>query len=139
MRKDHLEKIMAIHSSALACRIPWAEEPRGLQSMRACSVTSLYLTLHTCRLQPARFLCPWCSPGKNTGVDCHDLLQGIFPIQGSNPGLLCPLCSRQILYHQATRGNLGYSLWTHKQLDMTEPPHFDFSYVRKMSCNIIIQ
>ena len=28
------------------------------------------------------------SPGKNTGVDCHALLQGIFPTQGSNPGLL---------------------------------------------------
>ena len=28
------------------------------------------------------------SPGKNTGVGCHSLLQGIFPIQGSNPGLL---------------------------------------------------
>ena len=35
------------------------------------------------------------SPGKNTGVGCHLLLQGIFPTQGSNPGLLhC----RQILY-----------------------------------------
>ena len=28
------------------------------------------------------------SPGKNTGVGCHTLLQGIFPTQGSNPGLL---------------------------------------------------
>ena len=28
------------------------------------------------------------SPGKNTGVDCHTLLQGIFPTQGSNPCLL---------------------------------------------------
>ena len=36
------------------------------------------------------------SPGKNTGVGCHALLQGIFPTQGSNPGL--PHC-RQILYH----------------------------------------
>ena len=35
------------------------------------------------------------SPGKNTGVSCHTLLQGIFPTQGSNPGL--PHC-RQILY-----------------------------------------
>ena len=34
-------------------------------------------------------------PGKNTGVGCYALLQGIFPTQGSNPGLLhC----RQILY-----------------------------------------
>ena len=28
--------------------------------------------------QPARLLCPWDSPGKNTGVDCHVILQGIF-------------------------------------------------------------
>ena len=40
------------------------------------------------------------SPGKNTGVGCHVLLQGIFSTQGLNPGLLhC----RQILYHWATR------------------------------------
>ena len=33
-------------------------------------------------------LCPWASPGKNTGVDCHALLQGIFPTQRSNLHLL---------------------------------------------------
>ena len=33
--------------------------------------------------------CPWDSPGKNTGVGCHALLQGIFLTQGSNPHLLC--------------------------------------------------
>ena len=38
--------------------------------------------------EPASLLCPWDSPSKNTGVGCHALLQGIFPIQGSNPGLL---------------------------------------------------
>ena len=37
---------------------------------------------------PARLLCPWDSPGKNTGVGCHFLLQRIFPTQGSNPCLL---------------------------------------------------
>ena len=43
-----------------------------------------------------RLLCPWNSPGKNTGMDCHSLLQGIFRTQESNPDLLhC----RQILYH----------------------------------------
>ena len=31
---------------------------------------------------------PWNSPGQNTGVGRHSLFQGIFPIQGSNPGLL---------------------------------------------------
>ena len=39
------------------------------------------------RLQPARFLCPWNSPGQNTGVGSHSLFQGIFQIQGLNPGL----------------------------------------------------
>jgi len=37
---------------------------------------------------PASFLCPWDSPGKNTGVGCHALLQGIFLTQGLNLGLL---------------------------------------------------
>ena len=51
---------------------------------------------------------PWDSPGKNTGVDCHSLLQRIFPTQGLNPGLLhC----RQILYHLS----YGEVLNTHKQ------------------------
>ena len=39
----------------------------------------------------ARLLCPWDSPGKNTRVGCHALLQRIFPTQGSNPSLLCLL------------------------------------------------
>ena len=34
---------------------------------------------------------PWDSPGQNTGVGCHALLQGIFPTQGSNSCLLCVL------------------------------------------------
>ena len=49
-----------------------------------------------------RLLCPWNSPGGNTGVGCHSLLQGIFPIQGSNSVLLhC----RQILYHLSHKGS----------------------------------
>ena len=28
------------------------------------------------QLEPTRLLCPWDSPGKSTGVDCHALLQG---------------------------------------------------------------
>ena len=38
-------------------------------------------------LWPARLLCPWDSPGKNTGEGCHFLLQGIFSTRGSNPHL----------------------------------------------------
>ena len=39
-------------------------------------------------LWPARLLCLWNSPSKNTGVGCHALLQGSFPTQGSIPGFL---------------------------------------------------
>ena len=39
------------------------------------------------------------SPGKNTGVGCHALLQRIFPTQGSNPRLLWLLSRRRVLYH----------------------------------------
>ena len=38
-----------------------------------------------------RLLCPWDSPGRNTGVGCHFLLQGIFPTQRWNPHVLCIL------------------------------------------------
>ena len=38
---------------------------------------------------PGRLLRPWDFPGKNTGVSCHFLLHGIFPIQGSNLHLQC--------------------------------------------------
>ena len=46
-------------------------------------------------LRPHGLYSPWNSPGQNTGVGSRFLLQGIFPTQGSNPGL--PHC-RQILY-----------------------------------------
>ena len=57
-------------------------------------------------LQPARLLCPWDFPGNSTGMDCHFLLQWIFPTQGSNPGL--PHC-RQKLYRLSHQGSLGWS------------------------------
>ena len=49
---------------------------------------------------------PWNSPGQNTGMGSHCLLQGIFPTQGSNPGLLhC----RWILYQLSHRGPVQFS------------------------------
>ena len=52
----------------------------------SCSVMSNSLRLHG--LQPTRLLFPWVFPGKNPGVGCHFLLQGIFSTQGLNPHLL---------------------------------------------------
>ena len=42
------------------------------------------------------------APGQNAGMGCHALLQGIFPTQGSKPGL--PHC-RWILYHLSHQGS----------------------------------
>ena len=44
-----------------------------------CLVAQLCLTLQPHGLLPARLLCPWDSPSRNTGVGCHALLQGIEP------------------------------------------------------------
>ena len=56
-----------------------------------------------------RLLRPWDFLGKSTGGGCHFLLQGIFPTQGSNPGL--PHC-RQTLYHLSHQGSLKLSIDT---------------------------
>ena len=71
--------------------------------MHACFVAQLSLTLWNpmdCSLAGSSVHGD--SPGKNTEVGCHALLHGIFPTQGSNPGLLhC----RQILYHLSHQGS----------------------------------
>ena len=65
----------------------------GCECVR-CTVMSDSLKPH--ELGPTRLICPWEFPGKNTGVGCHSLLQGIVLTQGSNRSLLhC----RWILYH----------------------------------------
>ena len=65
------------------------------------SVMSDSVLPHVARQAP---LCPWNSPGKDPGVGCHFLLQGIFLTQGSNPGLLhC----RRVLYLLSPQGSQG--------------------------------
>ena len=63
-------------------------------------------SLQPCGLQHARLLCPCDISGKNTGMGCHFLLQGIFLTQRSNSRLLCLLHCRQILYHLSRLGSL---------------------------------
>ena len=53
-------------------------------------------------LRPHGLYSPWNSPGQNTGVGSLYLLHGIFPSQGSNPGL--PHC-RQIPYQLSHKGS----------------------------------
>ena len=64
--------------------------------MHACSVVSD--ALRPRGLLPTRLLCPWHFPGKNTGVACHFLLQGIFPAGDQTP-VSCGSCTgKQIRY-----------------------------------------
>ena len=59
-------------------------------------------------LQPHGLYSPWNSPGQNTGMGSLSLLQGIFPIQGSNPGLLH---YRRILYPPNHKGSSRILEW----------------------------
>ena len=68
-----------------------------IQRASVCMLSRSFMSssLRPHGLQPARLLCPWNSPGKNTGVGCHFLLQGIFLTQESNPHL--PHCQADSL------------------------------------------
>ena len=56
-----------------------------VKTRHVCACSCSVLTLRTYRPEPTKLLCPWDSPGKNTGVGCHALLlQWIFLTQGSN-------------------------------------------------------
>ena len=86
--------------------ILWPEGERELLSAQHClkwkvkSVKSVPQSI-LCSPMDCSPPCPWNSSGKNTGIGCRFLLQGIFLTQGSNPGLLpC----RQILYHLSHPG-----------------------------------
>ena len=77
-------------------------------------------TLKHYGLQPVRLLCPWDSPGKNTEIGYHALLQQIFPTQGSNPHLLClphwqagslPLAPHGKSYVSVQKHLKGLSTW----------------------------
>ena len=92
--------------------------------LQACSVMSDSFQPHGL---PTSLLGPRDSPGKNTGVGCHFLLQGIFPTQGSNPCLL------PLLHCQADALPLSH-LALHSDAGEGEEGHFlRFSY--KMFCH----
>ena len=69
-----------------------------------CSV--LYESLWPHRLQPTWLLCPWDSPGKNTGGSSHSFLQGIFLTQGWNLSLLYCQKIRYCLSYQGSLANI---------------------------------
>ena len=96
-------------------RVPWGTDNNKVLSLLLVFVMLVWLEKKwKCRslshvwlfaipwTVPIRLFCPWDFPGKNTGEHSHALLQGIFPTQGSNLGLL--YC-RQILYRLSHQGS----------------------------------
>ena len=93
------------------CAIPFLslisvwEVSTGISSGSLIVFLSFFLFSHSVMsnsLRPHGLYSPWNSPGQNTGVGSLSLLQGIFPTQGSNPGL--PHC-RWILYQLSHKGS----------------------------------
>ena len=70
------------------------EKRNGIRRRRSRKTRCMYAVSKSCPLsatqglQPPRLFCPWDSPGKNTRVGCHFLLQGILPDPGIKPGSL---------------------------------------------------
>ena len=107
----------ARESQLLGPRAPQQERTQGNEKVLHCDWRAAPLSttrgkpVQPWRPSPDKIKIPWTvahqappswdSPGKNIGVGCHSLLQGIFPTHGSNPG---PLHCRQILYHLSHQG-----------------------------------
>ena len=85
-------------SSSIHLRSQWNRRERQRQLMMSklsvvhrvgldicCAVPSYAWLFAAPWIVHARFLCPWKFPGKNTGVYCHFLLQGLFPDPGIEP------------------------------------------------------
>ena len=77
-------RFLALQADSLS-----SEPPKGIpppwpkNEVKSLSHVQLFVTPWTIAY---RFLHPWDFPGKSTRMGCHFLLQGIFPIQGLNPG-----------------------------------------------------
>ena len=75
---------------------------------------------------------PWNSPGQNTGVSSCSVLQGIFPTQGSNPGL--PHC-RRILYCLSHQGSPCFADWAFYSYIVS---HFSFFVYYILPCECFL-
>ena len=105
---SHFDNPKNISDLALAKRLPVGEGASDKTFLAMClrvkslqSCPTLWNPM-ACSLPDS---CPWDSPAKNTELDCHAHLQGIFPMQGSNPISSVPNCissvsciGRQVLY-----------------------------------------
>ena len=79
---------------------------------------------------PGSSVCPWNSPGKNTGVGCHSLLQGIFLTQGLNLGLLQAVSLLSELQKNPVQLNMCQIRYIHDQYPSVPPPLISRSHPR---------
>ena len=112
----------------------------------ACILMSNAFSPHG--LYPISLLCPWDSLGRNTGVACHFLLQGIFLTQGLNPHLL-HLLHWQVdsfpLHHTGSPKKKPYTHllnwicgWSNSYIAFIKAPYGDFiKYLIKNNADIL--
>ena len=94
--KDNVSSYPPQHPSLFLCIYHQHMASLLSESVKVLAIQSCPTLCDTRDCSPPSSSCPRNSPGKNTGMGCHSLLQGIFLTQGQNPGLLhC----RQIPYH----------------------------------------
>ena len=101
--------IMGLQHLWVFCFLPYRqgrEEKCGVGIVQASANAHRSVTSDC--LRPCGLYSPWDSPGQKTGVGSLSLLQGIFPTQGSNPGLPH---SRQILYQLSHKGSPRILKW----------------------------
>ena len=94
-------EILSLKISGLLVQVgSWTQNPSEVKVWNHCESESRSVVSDS--LQPHGLHSPWNSPGLNTGVGSLSLLQGVFPTQGLNPGLLhC----RRTLYQLSHKGS----------------------------------
>ena len=108
-----------------------------LRKMKVKSISRVRLFATPWTVACTRLLHPWDYVAKSTGVGCHFLLQGIFPTQGSNPGL--PHC-RQTLYHPShSSTDTGSESHTHNSLAPTSKMSYHGKNLGKPECTIVMR
>ena len=118
----------------------YAENYRTLMSSVQFSCSAVSDSMRPHGLKPARLLCPWNFRGKNTGVGCHFLLQGIFLTQGLNSHLLLsPTLQADSLPlpHQGSPSNV-YAVVLNSSTSEWQDPYKMRSYMW-LNLEIIIQ
>ena len=99
----------------IQCQEPHSSGLTGIMCVLSAKSLQLHPTRRPHRLQLVRPLCPWDPPGKNTGMGCHALLQGLFLTRGLNLRLL-HLLSRQV--GSLPLVSLGHNVTNTKELSL---------------------